>query len=342
MVKAFKITITIATILTTGIAVTGCSNPLTFTQNEISPVTVTDFKLDTYVSISSYDNTDESVLKDALALCDKYEDIFSMYKEGSELWRINENETTEVSTELGYVLDRALYWSSRSDKNFQISVGKVSELWDFNSEQHNIPDKASINEALKTVDDSKIKLKEKDNPSEGWIISKPADTKIDLGAVSKGYVADKIKEYLIDHGVAHAVINLGGNVLCVGDKHGSDFNIGIRKPFAQATDTIAVLALSDRSAVSSGISERYFEGENGRIYHHIINPKNGYPYDNDLMQTTIITKDSLTGDCLSTLCFTLGLGEGMKLALNEADTEAIFVTIDEQLHYTPGAEKLSK
>ena len=331
------IAITVSTAAFTGLA--GCGNGVIFSQSDKEPVTVNDFKLDTYVSITGYDNADEAVLKEALSLCDKYEDIFSMYKEGSELWMINENKTTDVSPELGTVIEKALSFSSRSEGNFQISLGRVSELWDFNSEKHTIPDENVIQSALATVDDSLIVIKPKENPSDGWLISKPEDTKIDLGAVSKGYVADKIKEFLIEHGVRQAVINLGGNVLCVGNKNGSGFNIGIRKPFSDATDTATVLSLSDKAVISSGVSERYFEDEDGRIYHHILNPKTGYPYDNGLWQTSVITDDSLTGDCLSTLCFTLGLEKGLELASREG-FGAVFITDDGQLHYTPDAEDL--
>lgn len=306
------------------------------------PVTVNAFMLDTYVSISAYQDVDEEVLKESLKLCEYYEDMFSMHKEGSALYDLNANVTDRVPAELGRVISEALEWSAMSEGSFQISIGKVSGLWDFTSGAHDIPSDEDIANALKTVDDTKIKIcPEADGDPEYYIVEKPADTMIDLGAVAKGYIADRLKEDLLSRGINSAVINLGGNVLCVGDKNGEPFNIGIRRPFAGDTDMITVLSLKDCSAVSSGISERYFE-ENGKIYHHILDPKTGYPYENELLQTSVVTKDSFTGDILSTICFALGTDKALELCNSMADTELILVDRDYRLITGDGAEDIIK
>ena len=306
------------------------------------PVTVNAFKLDTYISISAYGDVPESELEKSLELCETYENLFSMHKEGSALYELNENHTDKVPVELGRVIEDALEWSKKSDGSFQITIGGVSSLWDFNSDERIIPDEAEIAEALKTVDDSLVNVypENPDDTESDYIVEKPKETKIDLGAVAKGYIADKLKEDLIARGITSAIINLGGNVLCVGDKGGNDFNIGIREPFAGEADMIVVLGLKDRSAVSSGISERYFEGEDGHIYHHILDPRTGYPYDNGLWQTTIISDDSFTGDMMSTICYCLGAEKGLELAESTEGVEAILVTDKEELIYTDGARDL--
>lgn len=119
------------------------------------------------------------------------------------------------------------------------------------------------------------------------------------------------------------MINLGGNVLTLGDKpDGSNYNIGIQKPFSDDGTAIASVEVSDETVVSSGVYERYFYvGDN--FYHHILNPKTGYPYDNNLLGVTIICPKSVDGDGLSTTCFALGLEDGMKLIESLDDTEAI-------------------
>ena len=105
---------------------------------------------------------------------------------------------------------------------------------------------------------------------------------IELGAIAKGYIADKIKEFLVANGVESAIIDLGGNILCVGEKvNGDAFRVGIQKPFAKRSETVATASIRDKSVVSSGIYERYFE-KDGQFYHHILNPKTGYPYENGL------------------------------------------------------------
>lgn len=315
-------------------------NTFTFRQE---PVTVNAFKLDTYISISVYEEIDPSYLNDTLDLCDKYEDMFSMHKEGGMLYSLNEGITDKVPAELGNVIKTALEWSGRSDGAFQISVGSVSGLWDFTSGSHKIPSDSELKEALKTVDDSKITLypeNEEDEASD-YIVEMPEGTKIDLGAVAKGYIADKLKENLLSKGIRSAVINLGGNVLCVGDKNNVPFNIGIRKPFADDSDLLLVLELSDSSAVSSGISERYFE-ENGHIYHHIIDPHTGYPYENELWQTTVISKDSFTGDIMSTLCYCLGVEKALTLCENTPETDLILVKDDLSLVKSDDADEYIK
>ena len=139
-----------------------------------------------------------------------------------------------------------------------------------------------------------------------------------------------------------AIINLGGNVLCIGEKtDNSAFKIGIQKPFADRSETIAVMDIKDKSVVSSGIYERCFE-QNGTLYHHLLNPETGYPYDNGLIAVTIISDKSVDGDALSTTCFALGLEDGMKLAESLDDVQAFFVTSDYEIHYTKDFQKKIK
>lgn len=106
---------------------------------------------------------------------------------------------------------------------------------------------------------------------------------IDLGAVAKGYIADKIKTFLVDNGVKSAIINLGGNVLCIGEKKkNTDFTIAVKKPFSDTGEYMERLNINDSSVVSSGTYERYFYSGDGTFYHHILNPKTGYPYESEL------------------------------------------------------------
>ena len=143
---------------------------------------------------------------------------------------------------------------------------------------------------------------------------------------------DEAKEYLEKEGIEHATINLGGNVLTIGTKpDGSDYKIGIQKPFAADGEVLEVLSVHDRSVVSSGDYERYFE-KDGVIYHHILDPQSGWPVQNDLDQVTILSDSSADGDALSTTCYVLGLEKGMKLIQEMDDVEAIFVTKDGEIH----------
>ena len=161
---------------------------------------------------------------------------------------------------------------------------------------------------------------------------------IDLGGIAKGYIADRIKDYLVSQGVKSAIIDLGGNILCVGKRpDGEPFRIGIQRPFADRSETAAIVEIDGKSVVSSGIYERYFE-KDGVLYHHILNPDTGYPYDNGLVSVTIISDESVDGDGLSTSCFALGLEKGMELIDSLPDVYAVFITEDGQLHFSEGFE----
>ena len=157
---------------------------------------------------------------------------------------------------------------------------------------------------------------------------------LDLGAIAKGYIADKLKEYLVENGVEHALINLGGNILIIGDKpDGSKYNIGIQKPFDQTGQPITSVKVSDTSLVTTGIYERCFEKDD-TLYHHILDPATGYPCQNNLYSVTIVTKSSVMADALSTTCFLLGLKDGMELINSLEGVEALFITDDYELHYS--------
>ena len=164
------------------------------------------------------------------------------------------------------------------------------------------------------------------------------ETTIDLGAIAKGYIADRIKDYLKEEKVESAVINLGGNVLCLGERpDGTPFQIGLQKPFASHTETVGVAGVRDLSVVSSGVYERHFI-KDGVNYHHILDPSTGYPYENGLVQVTILSPQSVDGDGLSTTAFALGLEKGTELLESMEDVYGIFITEDGELHFTEGAE----
>ena len=324
----------ILVILILGFLLTACQKPAV---NLTTPESVNGFKLNTFVQIDSYSGIPKKTLNEALNLCDYYENIFSRTKEDSELSRVNSNQTTDISKELYELISAGLEYAALSNGAFDITIGSVSSLWDFTAESPKVPDSGQIAEALTHVDYTSVSVS--DNGDGTYSINKPNDVILDLGAVAKGYIADKIKDFLEENGVKHAIINLGGNVLCIGKKTNTDnFGIGVRKPFAANNEVLVALSVDDSSVVSSGNYERYFYADDGTFYHHILNPATGYSYDNDLSDVTILSKDSLTGDCLSTTCFCLGLDDGIKLIESLDGIEAIFVTNEGEIHYSSGAK----
>lgn len=308
-------------------------------QKPEEPITATAFKLNTVVKVTIYDSQDEKILQDALALCDKYEKIFSRTRTDSEIYLLNEGKLPQedgyyiLSEECAELIGKGLYYSELSGGAFDITIEPLSSLWDFTSGEKQIPDPQTLVEAQKHVGYEKVELK-------GNKIRFQEDGMgLELGAIAKGYIADKIKEFLISEGIESAVIDLGGNVLCIGARpDGEAFRVGIQKPFADRNETVATAGIRDRSVVSSGIYERYFE-KDGKLYHHILNPKSGYPYENGLTAVTILSDESVDGDGLSTVCFALGLEKGLELINSLSDTQAVFITEDGELHYSEHFEE---
>ncbi len=308
-------------------------------QKPEEPITATAFKLNTVVKVTIYNSQDEKILQDALALCDKYEKIFSRTRTDSEIYLLNEGKLPQedgyyiLSEECAELIGKGLYYSELSGGAFDITIEPLSSLWDFTSGEKQIPDPQALVEAQKHVGYEKVELK-------GNKIRFQEDGMgLELGAIAKGYIADKIKEFLISEGVESAVIDLGGNVLCIGARpDGEAFRVGIQKPFADRNETVATAGIRDRSVVSSGIYERYFE-KDGKLYHHILNPKSGYPYENGLTAVTILSDESVDGDGLSTVCFALGLEKGLELINSLPDTQAVFITEDGELHYSEHFEE---
>ena len=239
-----------------------------------------------------------------------------------------------VSDILYEILEDGMYYSEISDGVFDITVEPESSLWDFTSDNSKVPEDAQIKEAVKLTGYKNAVLKDKK------LVLKIPGMGIELGAIAKGFIADRLKDYLAVNGVTSGTVNLGGNVLCIGKKtDGSPFRIGVQHPFADRNEIITAVKAEDTSVVSSGIYERYFI-QDGKIYHHILDTSTGYPYDNGLVAVTIISVKSVDGDALSTTCFAMGLEKGLEFVNSLEDVYAVFITEDERLHYSEGFKEM--
>lgn len=294
----------------------GCS----ITKKE--PLSKTGFHFDTVITITLYDSKDDKILNTCFDYCKEFENLVSRTIESSDISMINHanGQPVEVSDTTIELLKKGIEFGELTDGAFDITIAPLSELWDIKNNPGNIPSETDIKEALSHVNYKDIMI-------EGNTVAL-TDPKaaIDLGGIAKGYMADQLKEFLLSEGITSAIINLGGNVLTIGEKpDGTFFNIGIQKPFDEQNATITSVQVKDSSVVTSGSYERYFE-VNDTIYHHILNTETGYPCDNELLSVTILSEESVDGDALSTTCFALGLEEGQKLIESLEGIDAIFVT----------------
>ncbi len=300
------------------------------------PISRTGFYFDTVIQITLYDTEDEAVLDGCFALAEKYENLFSATKEGSDVWNINHGngETVTVSEETVKLLIWAADWANTTEGAIDFTIRPVSALWDFGSEGNaHVPNDAAIKEALSHVSYENIRFGVAPSDETGESVYRtvtltdPAAA-VDLGFIAKGYIADKMKEYLLSQGIESACISLGGNVLAIGEKpDGSPFRIGIQEPFAETGKTLKTIEIRDTSVVTSGIYERcFYDGD--VLYHHILDTATGYPVDNELAGVTIICPSSAKADALSTACLCLGVEKGRKLLEAQKDVAYLFVTRD--------------
>ncbi|QXM05764.1 FAD:protein FMN transferase [Crassaminicella indica] len=301
------------------------------------PVTDSAYMLGTHLNITIWtENEDEGkkVIKECFKRISEIEKKMSVNIKDSEINNINKNagkEFVKVSAETSKVLNKALKYGEISNGAFDLTVGKFVKLWGIGTYNERIPSKSEIDDALKYVDYKLLKKDEKN----GYKLDKEG-MRIDLGGIAKGYAADEAYRILKSNGIENAVINLGGNIFTLGTRpDGEIWKIGIQDPFEPTGTYMGIVQFSDKAIVTSGNYERFFIKNNKR-YHHIIDPKTGYPSENGIISTTIITNHSIDADALSTSVYILGVKKGLDLIEKLDDVECIIVTKNRKVYLSSG------
>ena len=285
------------------------------------PVSDMEFLLNTVSTIDIYACTEDKpdiIIDDCFKYIKGLENELSRTVESSEISLLNANGGGNVSSDTLYIIEKSLNYSRLTDGAFDITIGSVSSLWDFTSGDNIVPSETDIESALTSVGYENIEI-------DGDSISLKNGAKLDLGAIAKGYIGDKAAEYLKSRGVTSAIINLGGNIVTIGSNNGKPFRIGIQSPTGTTGEYIGVLDLEDKTAVTSGAYQRFFV-KDGVVYHHILDPKTGYPAQSDIASVTIIADSSTDADALSTSCYILGTERALELINGLDYAEAVIVT----------------
>ncbi len=304
---------------------------------QVKTVTRSDFLLDTFISITLYGESDESLLDQPFERIEALNTTLTAFETGSDLGLIKENagiQPVVVSKDTYRIIEKSIEYSKSSGGYFDVTIGPLVDLWGIHSpEIKEAPAGEAINETKLKTDYTKIVL----NPDDQSVYLTDAGMSINLGAIAKGYIADEVMQIISDEGIKHALINLGGNVLVMGGKaDNSDFEIGVEDPRNPGNGYLGVLSLKDGSLVTSGDYQRYFTDAAGQKYHHILDPFTGYPSKSGLIQVTVIASKSIDADSLSTTLFLLGLDEGLKKVESLPDVEAIFITDENHIVVTSG------
>lgn len=273
----------------------------------------------------------QDVLDEAAALCQHFEQLFSRTIEGSDIARINEAQgrSVEVDPHTAALVERSLEYSARSQGMFDITIGAVSQLWDF--KQGVVPSDQDIQLALPHVGYEGIDV-------QGVTVTlRDPQAKLDVGGIAKGYIADQLVSLFEQRGVESAYVNLGGNVAVLGPKlDGSPWTVGVRNPFlGQGQDTtrksvVATIECTGGSVVTSGLYERSFT-KDGRTYWHILDPRTGYPVETDLASATIYAPLSIDGDGLTKPLFMLGNTAALDYVASVPNVQCLLVSADGSL-----------
>ncbi len=337
MFKKRKIEKWVYAFIILSILLSGCSR----TQNKEFKRSI--FALNTFLEFTVYgDEKAENALENAIMRITEIESRMSATIESSDVSRINKSagiKPIKVHEDTLKVIQKGLEYGKITEGAFDITIYPIVKLWGVTSDDPKVPSPWEVEEALELVDYRKVLLSETDKT----VYLEKLGMQIDLGGIAKGYAADEAADILRKSGVKHAVINLGGDVMVIGDKvDGKPWRIGIRDPRPEDGEAyFGVVETKDKTVVTSGDYERYMEKllkDKGIRYHHIFDPKTGYPTDTQITTTTIIGNVSTDADALSTALFIMGVEKGLALINKLEDVDALIVTEDKTVYTSQGWE----
>ena len=291
-----------------------------------------------HIDILIFDSVDaENILDDAVEMLKMYEHRFSANDDSSELMEVNHNagiKAVKVHPDLFDLIKIGKVHSCAQNSFLNIAIGPIVQTWRIGFNDVKVPTKQEINNLLEITDPNQIILDEKDQS----VFLKKKGMAINLGALAKGYIADLMIEYLKKRDVDSGLINLGGNVLVFGDaKHNQDllWHVGIQNPAQIRGNHLFTIGINNQSVVTSGIYERNYT-ENGKTYHHILNPKTGYPVETNVAGLSIISKKSVDGEIWTTRLFGKHVEDIMDEINSLPDIEGVVVTTEGKVYYTSG------
>lgn len=288
------------------------------------------FCFDTVCSISGIMSAD--ALDAAVAECERYEQLFSRTLPSSDIGRINAagGKPVQVAPETAELIKKALTYCKESGGLFDITIGAVSELWDF--KKGVVPDEGAIAAALPHVGYGAVHV----NGTE--IVLDDPQAKLDLGGIAKGYIADKLVASLKKSGARSIIVNLGGNVkVADGKEDGTPWRVGVRDPEGQSdADVVGYIDIMDGSVVTSGLYERQFE-KDGRRCWHILDPRTGYPVESKIVSASILSEQSIDGDGFTKPLFMLTIDEGLQFLEQHGGLQGCLIDAAGGFHMTDDA-----
>lgn len=288
--------------------------------------------LGTSIVLQIFGTKKDDVIQKSFDLIDHYEDLLTVNRDVSEVMNVNHaagKHAVQVSSGT-YGLIKLAVEESRKNYGFNALIGPVVKLWHIGFKGAHVPTDDQIKEKMKLIDPMNVEL----NDSDQTVFLTKENMELDLGGIAKGWIADRIRDLWLAYGVNAGIINLGGNILLVGDspkRTNGKWTIGVQDPKETRGDNITTVMVPKCSAVTSGTYERYLIVD-GKKYHHLIDPRTGYPVKTDLAGVTTFTKDSVEAELECKRLFFAGHPiEGWHD--NPDRIGAVFVYNDEHVEY---------
>lgn len=291
------------------------------------------FAMGTYMNFTAYGEQADAALDEAVSHVEEWESLWSVTDENSEIYAANHSHGRPVplSTETENLLRFALEMSGQTQGALDPTIYPLVSAWGFIDQEYRIPSDEEIQELLSLTGYEKVAL-------ENHAVTLPEGMQLDLGAAGKGYTGELLADHLKEQGVTSALLDIGGNIQMVGPKpDGTKWRLGIRNPFEDGS--FGTLEAQDCAVVTSGGYERYFTGEDGTTYWHILDPATGRPADSDLASVTIIGDSGVLCDALSTAIFVMGLEEGIQCWETYGGFDMLLMTLDGEIYLTEGIEE---
>ncbi len=303
--------------------ISGCNNQQNLTENSRQI-----FSMDTVMELRAYGENPEKALDLAEEEIIRIDNMLKRSNPDSEIYKINENGKAMVSYETANLINSAVDISKKTNGAFDISITPVIDLWGFYDKKYDVPNNKNLSETLKKVNYKNITI-------ENNIVSLKNGMKIDLGGIAKGFTSDKIMEIFKKNNITSGLVSLGGNVQAFGKKPNKEkWKIGVQNPDDESS-YIGTLEIEDEAVITSGGYHRFFE-KNGITYHHIIDPKTGFPAKSGVKSVTIISKNGTLADGLSTSLFIMGLQKSIDFWKENLNFEFIIETDTNEIYITEG------
>lgn len=290
------------------------------------------FAMDTYMTVTCYGERAEEAVAAAQAEIERLDDLLSIGKADSEISRINRDGSGVMSEDTNTMVTEALRLYDTTGGAFDITVYPLMDLWGFTTGNFAVPDAQELSALLAQCGSDKLTVN-------GDTIMLAEGQGIDLGGIAKGYTSGHLMEIFEEYDLVSAVVSLGGNVQCYRTKtDGSLWRCGIQDPQDPENGSayLGVVSVADQAVITSGAYERYFVDEaTGTTYHHILDPKTGYPAESGLLSVTVVSADGMLADGLSTSCYVMGLEQSAEYWRNYgADFDLILMDENGEVYVT--------